>query len=194
MDEAPPSDPGPLPRRSGILTLIFVAAILGGLAVASLWGSNDTGDDAGVPVRGILEIGAPAPDFEVELLDGTMFSLAEHIETDGRPVVLNFWASWCGPCRAEMPDLDEFADSKPGILVLGVAIEDTEENARQFAEELGVGYPLGIDEPGVLGAKYPYLGLPATWVIGGDGTLRREVIGQVTFEFLNQLANQEFGL
>lgn len=153
--------------------------------------SDDGNDDI---VAGILEIGSPAPDFEVDLLDGSTFRLSEHLAADGRPVVLNFWASWCGPCRAEMPDFDRFAQAKPGVLVVGVAVDDAEANARAFAEELGISYTLGIDEDGTIGRHYPYLGLPATWVIGPDGTLRREVIGQVTFEALNEIVAQEFGL
>ncbi len=192
MVDSPPASPGPLPRRAGVLTLIFVGIIVIGLVVGANTGPADT--DGPEPIRGLLEVGSPAPDFEVQLLDGSTFRLSEHLATDGRPVILNFWASWCAPCRAEMPDFNEFADAKPGILIVGVAIEDTEANAREFAEELGITYTLGIDESGSLGASYPYLGLPATWVISSDGTIRREVIGQVTFEFLNQLAIQEFGL
>lgn len=192
MVDAPPSEPGPLPRRAGVLTLIFLAIIVIGLAVGAMTPEADSAD--GPLTGGILEIGAPAPDFEVELLDGSTFRLSEHLATDGRPVILNFWASWCPPCRAEMPDFNRFATAKPGILVLGVAIEDDEQAARDFVDELGIEYPIALDENGAIGAQYPYLGLPATWVIGSDGTVRREVIGQVTFEFLNQLATQEFGL
>lgn len=194
MVDAPPSSPGPLPRRAGVLTLIFLAIIVIGLAVGSMAGPTDSNSDNDPVVSGVLEVGSPAPDFEVELLDGSSFRLSEHLSTDGRPVILNFWASWCPPCRAEMPDFDEFAQAKPGIVVVGVAIEDDEEAARDFVAELGISYVIGLDEAGAIGAQYPYLGLPATWVIGSDGTIRREVIGQVTFEFLNQLAVQEFGL
>lgn len=194
MVDAPPSSPGPLPRRAGVLTLIFLAIIVIGLAVGSMAGPTDSNSDNDPVVSGVLEVGSPAPDFEVELLDGSSFRLSEHLSTDGRPVILNFWASWCPPCRAEMPDFNEFAQAKPGIVVVGVAIEDDEEAARDFVAELGISYVIGLDEAGAIGAQYPYLGLPATWVIGSDGTIRREVIGQVTFEFLNQLAVQEFGL
>ncbi len=193
MVDVPPSGPGPLPRRAGVLTLIFLTIIAIGLAVGSMTAPTEA-DSSDDPVStGILEIGSPAPDFEVELLDGSMFRLSEHLATDGRPLVLNLWASWCPPCRAEMPDFNRFAASKPGIAVIGVAIEDDEAAARAFVEELGIDYLIGLDEAGVIGTRYPYLGLPATWVIGSDGTLRREVIGQVTFEFLNEIVAQEFG-
>lgn len=192
MDGSPPPSPGPLPRRAGVLTLIFLAIIAIGLVVGSMTGPSSS-DDVGEPLSGFLEVGGPAPDFEVDLLDGSSFRLSEHLATDGRPIILNFWASWCGPCRAEMPDFNDFAQAKPGIAVVGVAVDDSEDNAREFADELGITYTLGIDESGNIGVHYPYLGLPATWVIGADGTLRREVIGLVTFEALNEIVVQEFG-
>ena len=193
MVDTPPASPGPLPRRAGVLTLVFVAVIAIGLAVGAMTGPSDSDGDDGSVVTGILEVGSPAPDFEVELLDGSTFRLSDHLANDGRPVVLNFWASWCPPCRAEMPDFNRFAEAKPGIAVIGVAIEDDELAARSFVEELGISYFIGLDEAGTIGIQYPHLGLPATWVIGADGTIRHEAFGQVTFEFLNQIAVQEFG-
>lgn len=93
-----------------------------------------------------------------------------------------------------MPDFNRFAEAKPGIAVIGIAIEDDERAARSFVAELGISYLIGLDEAGTIGIQYPHLGLPATWVIGSDGTIRRETFGQVTYEFLNQIAAQEFGL
>ena len=192
MANSPPSEPGPLPRRAGVLTLIFLATIAIGLAIGAMTGPTDADTDDAV-VTGILEVGSPAPDFEVELLDGSTFRLSDHLATEGKPVVLNFWASWCPPCRAEMPDFNRFAEAKPGITVIGVAIEDDEMAARSFVDELDISYLIGLDEAGTIGIQYPHLGLPATWVIGSDGTIRYEAFGQVTFEFLNQIAVQEFG-
>lgn len=192
MANSPPSEPGPLPRRAGVLTLIFLATIAIGLAIGAMTGPTDADTDDAV-VTGILEVGSPAPDFEVELLDGSTFRLSDHLATEGKPVVLNFWASWCPPCRAEMPDFNRFAEAKPGITVIGVAIEDDEMAARSFVDELDISYLIGLDEAGTIGIQYPHLGLPATWVIGSDGTIRHEAFGQVTFEFLNQIAVQEFG-
>lgn len=110
-----------------------------------------------------------APDFTLGLFDGTSFTLSEHLETDGRPVVMNFWASWCLPCREEMPAFDAVAARRPDVYFLGVAVQDTEAAARAFAEEIGVGYPLGFDSDGTISSLYPILGLPTTSFITGDG-------------------------
>lgn len=110
-----------------------------------------------------------APDFTVELFDGTEFSLSAHLAESGTPVVLNFWASWCVPCRVEMPAIDAVAHQRPEILFLGIAVQDTESATRGFADEVSVSYPLGHDSGGTILEKYPILGLPATWFITADG-------------------------
>ena len=112
-------------------------------------------------------VGSPAPDFTVELFDGTRFRLSDHLGDDGRPVVLNLWASWCLPCRAEMPELDEAARAHPEVLFLGVAVDDTRRAAEAFAD-YGAGPNHVLPTGG--GARYQ-AGLsvmtflkPATWL------------------------------
>jgi cytochrome c biogenesis protein CcmG/thiol:disulfide interchange protein DsbE len=116
------------------------------------------------------EVGAIAPGFNVPLLEGGDFDLTDHVENDGRPVVLNLWASWCIPCRTEMPALSEFARANPEVLVLGVAVEDSQAEASAFADEIGVRYPLAMGNA-AFEASYPRLGLPVTYFIGPDGVV-----------------------
>lgn len=140
-----------------------------------------------------LELPREAPDFSLTLLDGSRFSLADHLAGDGRPVVLNFWASWCLPCREEMPTLDQAADRHPDLLFLGVAVEDDPQAARDFAEEVDVGYPLGVDESGTVGARYPYFGLPTTYFIDAQGRIVFQINGLVTPDLLDSLLEQHLG-
>lgn len=186
------SDP-PLPRRTGVLTLIFVGVVAVALAAVALWPDEESSPLDAAGALGVPSDVQPAPDFTVRLLDGSTFTLSEHLATDGRPVVLNFWASWCAPCRAEMPEFDILAEEKPGLLVLGVAVQDTEEKAREFADEIAVGYPLGFDGSETVAAAYPFLGLPATWLIAADGTISRQVNGQVNAEMLREMVAGSFG-
>lgn len=116
------------------------------------------------------------------LFDGSNFVLADHSET----VVINFWASWCIPCRTEMSAFDEFAQAHPGITVIGIAVDDTEQAARAFAEELGIGYLLGIDSDDEFALLYPRVGLPTTYVID-DGVLRAQFQGALTLDQLERL-------
>jgi len=115
------------------------------------------------------ELAERAPDFTLELFEGDRFNLSDHLESDGRPVVMNFWASWCLPCREEMPAFDAVAARRPDVYFLGVAVQDTEAAARAFAEEIGVSYPLGFDSDRTISSLYPILGLPTTSFITSDG-------------------------
>lgn len=136
------------------------------------------------------EVGESAPDFTVELFDGTAFTLGTHLAESGKPVVLNFWASWCIPCLVEMPAIDAVAESRPDILVLGIAVQDSETAARDFADEVGVDYPLGYDTDGTILEDYPILGLPATWFITGDGMIAEQWFGQLDETTLEDLIDR----
>ncbi|MCI0544999.1 MAG: TlpA family protein disulfide reductase [Actinobacteria bacterium] len=131
-------------------------------------------------------MGSPAPPFEVELLDGGIFALTRHLTDDGRPLVLNLWASWCVPCRTEMPDLSTFANAHPDIAVLGVAVEDRLESAAEFAEEIGVVYPLALGDQG-FEASYPRLGLPVTYFIDANGKVTDVHHGLIDIATLEEL-------
>lgn len=134
----------------------------------------------------VAVVGAEAPDFTVELLDGGSFSLNEYLAEDGRPLVLNLWASWCFPCREEIPDISDFADTHADIAVLGVAVEDVLEDSRAFAEELSPSYPLAFGSKEFREA-YATVGLPATFIIEPDGTVSSIVNGIVDQESLGEL-------
>ncbi|MPZ51373.1 MAG: redoxin domain-containing protein [Acidimicrobiia bacterium] len=103
---------------------------------------------------------------------------------------MNFWASWCVPCREEMPAFDLVSRRHPGILFLGVAVQDTESAAQGFAEEVGVSYPLGHDTEGEILERYPILGVPTTWFITSDGTLAARWAGQLDQDRLEDLVEQ----
>lgn len=155
----------------------------------------DTGslsiDVAGFP-RGPLA-GEPAPDMSVALFDGSRFVLSEYRSADGRPLVLNLWASWCAPCRIEIPEFSRVAEQNPQVAFLGVAVEDAPGPAETFAAEVGASYPLGIDDNGSVTDNYPFMGLPVTYLIGADGRITRQVNGQITAGTLEAFIHHDFG-
>jgi cytochrome c biogenesis protein CcmG/thiol:disulfide interchange protein DsbE len=164
-------EPGPLPRPSLKLTGIFVLVVGVGLVIGWVVGRDSPG---------IAEIGEPAPDFTVELIDGGTFTLSE---ARGQPVIVNLWASWCAPCREEIPDISEFATANPDVTVVGVAVQDPEKSAREFAATIGATYPLALGTPEFEDA-YPHLGLPATFIVDENGTVIEIINGIVNGEIL----------
>ncbi len=114
-----------------------------------------------------------APDFELTDLEGDAFSLSQF---KGKPVLLNFWATWCPPCRKEMPDLQAF-DEKYGeqVQVLGVNWDyqsDVSEEVREFLDEYDITYPNVLDKSGEVFVKYQLTGLPVTYWIDEEGVIR----------------------
>jgi cytochrome c biogenesis protein CcmG, thiol:disulfide interchange protein DsbE len=114
---------------------------------------------------------APAPSFTLPRLDKTGdLSLAS---LKGKAVVINFWASWCAPCRDEVPTLEKAwkRHRHEGLVVLGVDQQDLSGDARAFARKYGMTYPLVRDGPGHVVAKYGLTGVPETFFVGRSGKL-----------------------
>ena len=115
-----------------------------------------------------------AIDFDLETFDGETIMLSDF---EGKVVVLNFWASWCPPCRWEMPFFERMSQEykDQDVVFLGVAISDTLENVRAFAEGVGVTYPNGLDETGEIARNYSVVSLPTTFFIGKEGNVERRL-------------------
>lgn len=135
-----------------------------------------------------------APSFTVPTSDGGAFSLAEHMADDGRPIFLNLWASWCFPCREEMPAIDLAAAGFPDVTFIGVSVQDSRTDAEAFAEEIGVTYLLGFDDETDVDGAYKPLGLPASYLISSDGVIVERIFGKVTEEDLAEKFATHFGL
>ena len=166
---------------------LMVAVPIVGLSAMYIDSQVATGDAK------VEEPGGKAADFDLHIFDGGLFSLGSHMRDDGRPLVLNFWASWCLPCREEMPIFDAVAEKRSDILFVGVAVNDTETTARAMANELGIDYPLGLDEDGSIVGSYPTVGIPTTWFITEDGYVAAKKLGEVDAEQLEELIGLYLG-
>ena len=152
-------------RTPWFLGGLLVLAVLA-IGFASYLDGRD--DDSGIP--------AMAPGFEMALFDGSTFRLEDH---RGQVVVLNFWASWCEPCREEMPALQQAADEAGDeVVFVGIGAKtDRDDDARAFAEEFAITYPIGRDTEGgdrVNGAiqtAYGVFAFPSTYVIDAGGRI-----------------------
>lgn len=196
-DATPPPLPRPHRRRwpLGTLTLLVIAFVATGVMLLA----DDKPGGASTTLPSGIDIpphitGNAAPDFAIELLDGSRFDLSDHFATDGRPVLLNLWASWCGPCREEMPALDAASRTHTDVYFIGVAVDDNAADAAAFAEEVGVSYALAIDESEQVGRDYPSPGLPATFLISPDGIIVKTVYGGVDEADIDEMIADTFGL
>ncbi|MCP4805240.1 MAG: TlpA family protein disulfide reductase [Proteobacteria bacterium] len=114
-----------------------------------------------------------APDFVLEDLDGESHVLSDY---QGQWVVLNFWATWCGPCRTEIPTFNQFALDHPDVPVLGVATDGTPAGLRAFAKQQGMDYPILVADQATM-AAYDVDTLPTTVVVGPDGQVETIHVG-----------------
>jgi thiol-disulfide isomerase/thioredoxin len=198
-DEQPPSNP-----RRGLRWLALIAVVAAVVATVAYL-ESDKGEPSAsatsttIPrlsdfVGDTPESNEVAPDFEVPTLAGGTFSLADHQATDGRPVFLNLWASWCFPCRAEMPDIDKAARAHPEVFFIGVAVADDNEAAAKFAKEIGVQYTIGFDRDDQVANGYPVLGMPGTFLISADGIVLKTIFGGVDEDEIDELLDESFGI
>ncbi len=127
---------------------------------------------------GITRVGKPAPEFILPLFDE---SELEFSQSFGKPTVINFWASWCPPCREESPLLERtwqaFKDSD--VQFIGVDIQDSEGDARAFISEFGITFPNGLDADGRITIDYGVIGLPVTFFVSSDGIVQRRWVGAI---------------
>jgi peroxiredoxin len=121
-------------------------------------------------------IGSPAAEFSLTALDGSAVRLEDYA---GRIVVLDFWATWCRPCQLEIPHFIALeAEYGPrGLAVIGVAVNDREDNVRVFAERMQINYPTALGNDGLVQAYGGFNAIPTTFIIGPDGKIAARYTG-----------------
>jgi cytochrome c biogenesis protein CcmG/thiol:disulfide interchange protein DsbE len=119
-----------------------------------------------------------APDFQLKTLDGSTVTLSA---LKGRPVLLNFWATWCGPCRSEMPYLQQLSDDTKwqarGLVLLAVNLEESEATVRKFMGDNGFSFTVLLDTAGEAGRLYNISAIPTTHIIDKDGIIKNSRTG-----------------
>lgn len=167
------------------LLLIADARRWGAVTVVTLIGGFAWTLFAAAPQRPMMEEPGPAPregfaapDFQLPLLGGGEVALAD---LRGNVVIVNLWASWCPPCRAEMPALQEvyeaYRDRGLEVLAVNTTYQDSEGAAARFVQEYGLRFPVPLDQTGDVSRSYLLRALPTTFFIDRDGVIRNVVIG-----------------
>lgn len=149
------------------------------------WMEAELADETG------LAVGDTAPDFELETLDGKKVRLSDY---QGKTVMLNFWASWCPPCRSEMPHMQTYYTEQrdPSAMeILAVNMTDTEVkkevSAKEFAKEYKLTFPILLDRDGALKKTYQIRAYPTTYIINAKGVITDVVIAPIDDKFLKKL-------
>ena len=154
-----------------LLVLVLAGAAL--WAVVSAWRAD--GQEAG---GGRLDVGRAAPLFEAVDSEGSQISLAA---LQGKAVVLNFWASWCGPCVNELPLIEHLAQEQASkVSVLFVNVGESRGTVNEFLTEHGFEFPVILDATGRIAELYGVTSLPTTYVIAPDGDIAQPIFGEIT--------------
>lgn len=169
------------------VTVIGLTIVLGGVWIIfsqiTRSSSIPAGADA-VNLEPAPVAGHPAPDFELATLEGETIRLSDY---KGQPVLINFWATWCSPCRAEFPDFQKaFVDNADNLMIIGVnnTAADQIELVGDFVAEMGATFPIVLDETGDTIETYRVLGLPTTVFIDSDGIIHEVFTGPINKAYI----------
>jgi peroxiredoxin len=176
------------PRRPFWRSVLLPIVVIGAIAFAIWWidyrdsgGSSPSGEHYGstdlpsdlrtLAARVGPQEGEAAPDFLLPALDGPDVRLSD---LRGKAVIVNFWATWCAPCRRELPQFVAAYDryKGQGLVILGVNVQENRDTVRAEAQDFGIDYPLPIDADGSVVDSYKLLGLPTTYFIDRQGIVR----------------------
>lgn len=177
---------GDRPRWLAVTTTALLVGI-GWIWFSAVPASGTTGGQVPSP-----RVGFSAPDFTLELLGGGQITLSD---LRGKAVVINLWASWCPPCRAEMPAIQNVYDKNKerGLEVLAVntTYQDSERAAASFIDEFNLTFPIPLDRTGTVSRQYQLRALPSTFFVDRQGVIQKVIIGGPMSETTIQTAVEE---
>lgn len=144
-----------------------------------------------IPESGLDLVGRTAPAFAAPLFDGEAFALES---TRGKPVVLSFWASWCGPCRLELPALSELQKQRPDIAIYAVNVDRDRRKAEGFLKQVKVELPVVWDNESLAMGQYDVLSMPTMFLLDARGTVKLRKVGYSSEKGLAELEAALAGL
>jgi peroxiredoxin len=173
-------------------TLVFAFAVMSGSFLLNLFLNEDkpkvnTASTKTVEIG--LQEGNKAPDFQLKTLDGADVKLSD---LRGKKVILNFWATWCPPCKAEIPHMQNFyvSSDKSKVEILAINLTTSEKNpgnVNEFVKERNVTFPVLLDQDGDIGVRYQAITIPTSYLIDSQGIVRKKIVGPMDKDMLNRL-------
>jgi len=138
---------------------------------------------------GQVQEGSPAPDFTLSTIDGGTVRLSDF---QGKKVILNFWATWCPPCKAEMPHMQNFYEKNKdnGIEIVAVNLtnmDNGKDEIEKFVKEYSLTFPIPLDETGDIGVQYQAFTIPTSYILDTNGVITKKIIGPMDEEMMSNL-------
>ncbi|MCM3571249.1 redoxin domain-containing protein [Neobacillus mesonae] len=183
---------------------IAIIVLAGAIIFVNLWKPSITeGDkktvekdisaDEDVPGVDLTQVqeGNSAPDFELTTLEGDKIKLSDY---KGKKVILNFWATWCPPCKAEMPHMQNFYEKNQdnGVAIVAVNLTNLDKGNKEienFVKSYGLTFDILLDKVGTIGAQYQAFSIPTSYIIDSKGVISKKIIGPMDEEMMKSLIN-----
>ncbi|MBI4202920.1 MAG: TlpA family protein disulfide reductase [Chloroflexi bacterium] len=168
----------------GVLAAAYFIMVPGGIE-----GQSQPLSLSGVALGPVPTVGEPAPNIQVMGLDGEMWRISDF---RGQAVWLNFWATWCPPCRAENPDIEAIYQEfkAQGLVVLALSVAESPATVREYAERVGLSYTIGLDSNRFAAARYRVVGLPTHIFIDRQGVIRAYRIGALSEKSMRAMVEE----
>ncbi len=184
------------PRAAALWTRVAIGLlVLLTMAVAARWlwpaaspartANSSFAEGHALPASTAPVAGQPAPDFEMAYPGGQRVRLSD---LRGQPVLINFWATWCAPCRVEMPELVKAyeAHRQHGLVILAVNVRESAQQVQPFVDEFGMDFPVVLDLDGEISRQYQVRNLPSSIFVGRDGLISVRWVGVLSPEQLRK--------
>ncbi|WP_066174725.1 TlpA disulfide reductase family protein [Bacillus marinisedimentorum] len=172
------------------IAILLIAGLIGYGLYDVILNDSDATDSSEEGTIG-LEKGNIAPDFELTTLEGEQVRLSDY---RGQKVIINFWATWCPPCRAEMPDMQSFYEKsgdKVEILAVNATMsEKKEENVAEFVENFGLTFPILMDTENNVNRKYSIVSIPTSYFVDSNGKVFTKFTGAMSYDYMKTTINK----
>lgn len=176
-----------------VIAAVVLVVLLGVALVQAMDKKTESKDTApqteaaSSPQANGLTVGAQAPDFELKTLTGETVKLSDY---KGKKVMLNFWATWCPPCKAEMPEMEKFyKQPNQDINILAVNM-DPNNDVKGFVQKDGITFPILLDSEDKVNRVYQIISIPTTYFIDKNGVIQNKYVGAMQFDMMKQFAGQ----